>query len=223
VSQALHFNPSGGASNLANVQPFSLATPYQKGDVVRFLGSTFVAKNPLAAGASPSPLADSTNWALIAQGSGEIAYAQYSGIWNLTTAGTINTNIDVPGVSIVVPANSGRVKLEAICGAVQISGTASAVAGEAVIFKLQITDPNITAPGTIAQGIWRHVASRASENRFQPVAAHAVVPNSAVDRTFKLQAFQDTTQSGHQTVNLWAGDGGGNNNPGPLYLRAVTT
>lgn len=200
--------------------PWSVANAYGAKDLVSFGGGSYVAINNVPPGGAP-PVSDVANWMVLARG-GEVAYASYQGIWNLLTAGTINTLIDIPGCSIVVPAHSGRLKLEARCGAIQIAGGATAVAGESNTVKLQITDTGVAAPGTLAQGIWRHVHTRASENRFQPIAAEAVVPDAAVDKTYKLQLTCDTTNSGHTTaVNVWAADGGGNNNPGPTYIRAV--
>lgn len=199
----------------------SVATAYAARDGVTWAGSSYVALAAVAAGGA-RPAVDAANWLKIA-GGGRIAYAETLATLAVTPQATF---VDVPGCSIVVPANSGPITLTGVCSAAQIVGGAAAVAGEVTILRLLIVDELGNSP---AHSFWREVQRAASENRFQALRAERELPNVAIDKTYKLQGYVDSLNAGHETVNLWAGSGAqsaaasvAGSNIGPMFIRATS-
>lgn len=206
MSRAEHIFPSGGSgAGLAAVAPFSLTTNYAKGDPVRWLGSTFVAKNAIAAGASTNPLTDTANWSLVAQGGGQIAYAE--NVTNqITGAIAAATQFDIPGCSIIVPANSGNVVVEGRLPMVAIQVNAGALVGELVQVYGNITDE---AGNIIAQDTWQYPnpIATAGKNAWRSMLPKRRIPNRTTDKTYKLGLYTPSLVSGHYTISAWAGPG----------------
>lgn len=168
----------GASGGFVNRGVWSTANSYSPRDVVTWLGSTFAALNSIAVGGS-NPRVDSANWIVWAQGGGEIAYAEYTGV---DIAMTVNFQLyDVPGVQIVVPAGTGPYTIE---GMIQMSMTTTATNGaglasaslwdvdNAVTLVQGVLQDQVVTTGKVIQGV------AAFKKRF---------PATSTSRTFKLQ------------------------------------
>lgn len=183
---------------------WSASTDYAKGDVATWQGSSFVALNAVPQGGS-NPKTDTTNWLMIAQGGGEIAYAE--NVTNQISGGLpVGALFDVPGLAINVPANSGAYRVRARMANVVVATNAGTVAGEEVTIWMAIIDEGGLA---VAAEAWRLIipVATAAKNHWKAMTAERRLPNNGAQKTYKLSFWLTGNNGGHQTVQLWGGPG----------------
>lgn len=222
---------SAGAAGAAGAQGASLnprgtwnsSMTIQKLDVVSYLTGSYVALNNVAPGGA-SPAVDTTNWAVVGTGIGEIAYAEITANWGMTTPGALVANqfVDIPGLSIVIPAGTGTYQLEALLPAVQISWGASATAATTADVHTSLVDEGNVL---LAQSIWRTHAPAASGSAFNNLAIRKRMPATASQKTIRVQ-LATSLITNVANIIIWANAGNvtpqGINNMGPSFIQAVT-
>jgi hypothetical protein len=192
---------------MAHKGTWSVATAYKKGDIVLFLGSSYITLNAVAAGGT-NPRVDTTNWGLLASGSSEIAYAEYTAA---NIVGVNNATADVPGVQIVVPAGAPSFALHAFAD-IRHTATAANFQG---ISTLIIYDVDAAAPLKLAS--YRSNSPTTAWVAEDTLNVWTPLPATPTARTFKLQVY---TQFADGTITT-LGPGTAASAPAP-FLRAVT-
>jgi hypothetical protein len=205
-----------GAVGATFIGAWSNAIAYTARDVVNYNGSSYVALANRPAG-SANPKTDAANWLELAHGGGEIARAEYVAGAALGPAAG-NTQFNVPGMNIVVPAGSGPFLLEAVISC-QVVFSAAAVAADSAVFRAIIMDE---ANIMVTQGVFKSVASP-SISIIQTLNPKRVIPGPlAADKTYRLVLLIDAFT--HITQTAFFGDpgvGATSASVGPATLQAT--
>ena len=205
-----------GAVGATFIGSWSSATAYNARDVVTYNGSSYVAMAAVAAGGT-NPKSDTTHWLEIAHGGGELARAEYVAGPAVGPAAA-NTQFNIPGLSIVVPAGSGPFALEAYIVA-QVSYSASAVSSNATAYRALILDE---ANNIVCQAIIKHVpvASVSMLSVLNP--KRTVSGPLAADKTYRLALLIDSFTNVVNTVFYGdAGNAAATTSIGPAFIQAV--
>lgn len=219
-----HSFPSG--SGFTAKGAFSIAANYVKGDTVLWLGSSFVAKNAVTAGTSTNPLTDTTNWQLVSSGGGELAYAENSSTGAILALSTAGTATDIPGMTINVPAGSPAHHVQARIPLVVIKGASTSLATDLVAVRMYLVDEGNVM---IASWQWETVMAKAGAINlwnYGWIRSRRMASNAS-QKTYKLQAWLDSTNSAHQSAEFWAGPGAtlpvaqGNFDFGQAFIEAI--
>lgn len=202
--------------------PWTSAMDVVKRDVVSYLTGSYLALNDIPAGGAAPPL-DPTNWMQIASGGGELAYAEMTASWNITGAGPLTANqfVDIPGLSIVVPAGSPPYKVRTLLSSVQLTFGAAATGTTTGDVHAALVDETNTL---LSQAVWRTHAVGASGSAFATLAVERRMPSPTVDKTIRVQLGTSMTANVSGII-VWAAAGNVTpqaiNNMGPVFIEAL--
>lgn len=196
---------------------WSSATAYAARDAVLFAGSSYVALNAVSAGGT-NPRVDTANWVQIAQGGGEIAYAEATAAINLAVAATLT---DIAGLSIGIPAGTGPYVVELWIPTLQVAFTAGATAASNCGVRSLLVDEGAIQ---LAHSLWKAKAQAASATDQTPgVWVKRKMPATASAKTIKAQWYLSTITN-VTNATIFAGPGTSTGAPGldlgPMFIRA---
>lgn len=120
-------------------------------------------------------------------GGSEVSSAVINANYNL-----INAQTDVPGATIVVPANSGPIELEVVGGIYATIVTGTNAAGTVISVQMQILDELNAVVGYSPEGC---VATGASFSLPVTIPLGVSLANAAIDKTYRIQGRISTTNN----------------------------